>query len=126
MKLYVYAPKNLATSTRLEKVLNKHKAIINISFFREFDVFIQQFKQPAGIDAVIVILISNTETLSLFYSYFDLLEGTQIILVLPNRELKTLTQAHLLRPRYLSFTDTDLSDIEQVLKKMLEHRQPKK
>jgi hypothetical protein len=43
----------------------------------------------------------------------------KLILIVPDQDDETLTNAHKLRPRFLSFSKNDFSDAASVLAKMI-------
>ena len=69
--------------------------------------------------ALAVLSAVNKAELVEIVSLGDLLRGIRIILVLPDREQDTISKAHTLYPRYLSYLDGDFEDVAAVLKKMM-------
>ena len=67
-----------------------------------------------------VLLAASKGQLSELLSLRELLNDVRIILILPDRGRETISQGHLLRPRFLSYADGDLTDVIAVLSKMLE------
>ena len=49
----------------------------------------------------------------------DLLSDIRIILILPDRTPNTISKAHKLAPRFLTYLDSDFGEIKAVLHKML-------
>ena len=52
------------------------------------------------------------------YALKDLFDGIRKIIILPDGEQVTISLAHKLYPRFLSYIDSDFSDVAAVLKKM--------
>ena len=49
----------------------------------------------------------------------DLLADIPVILILPDRKKETIHLGHKLCPRFLSYTDSNFSDVALVLSKMM-------
>ncbi|MCD6199973.1 MAG: hypothetical protein J7K15_15635, partial [Deltaproteobacteria bacterium] len=49
----------------------------------------------------------------------DLIWDLRLILILPDREAGTIAKGHILRPRFLTYLDSDFTEVAAVLKKML-------
>jgi hypothetical protein len=71
-----------------------------------------------GLTAAVLFTTSKQELLEIL-SIKNLLFNVRIILVLPDREEDTITKGHSLRPRFLTYIDSDFGDIAAVLSKML-------
>ena len=68
---------------------------------------------------IAILLAASKEELQELVSVGELLEDIRIILVLPDTDRDTVANAHILRPRYLTYVDSDFSDVAAVLSKML-------
>ena len=79
----------------------------------------QRLRQPSYNVAVAVLLIGGSEELWDVLSIRHLFDNIKIILILPDRKNETIVIGHKLRPRFLSYTDSDFKDVAAVLKKML-------
>lgn len=69
--------------------------------------------------AVAVLIASDKEELSNLVNLKDLFSFVKLILIAPDQDEETLTNAHKLRPRFLSFSKNDFSDVASVLAKMI-------
>ena len=65
-----------------------------------------------------VLLATSKEELMRIYALKDLFDGIRKIIILPDGEQVTISLAHKLYPRFLSYIDSDFSDVAAVLKKM--------
>jgi hypothetical protein len=70
-------------------------------------------------DTIVLLQARDREELLHIASLRDLLQGLRVILLVPDREEETISLAHRLRPRFLSNSENDFSDIMNVLRKML-------
>lgn len=69
---------------------------------------------------IAVIMVRKKEELGMILSLKDLLADVLIIVVLPDREKDTISQAHKLCPRFLTYMDGNFEEVASVLKKMIE------
>lgn len=56
--------------------------------------------------------------------YREWLGDRRLILVLPDDDIETISQGHALRPRFVTYVESDFIDISAVLGKMLGVRVP--
>ena len=103
---------------RLQRLIQSSFPVEGIEIYRTLASFLHRLQNPPDLPFVIVLLAGERNELSDFRSINHLLGGTRLILVLPDQAEETLRTAHRLRPRYLTYADSDFSDLAQVIKKM--------
>lgn len=64
---------------------------------------------------LVVLHASLQEHLERFTSLRELLIGNRVILILPDRQRETVIMGHTLRPRFLTYNDSDYLDMASVL-----------
>ena len=69
-------------------------------------------------DVGTVILMADKRTLSVLSAEKDMLTRLRTILILPDADENTVTAAHQLYPRFITYFDGDLQDVAEVLRKM--------
>ncbi len=69
---------------------------------------------------IILILAESSQDLCKILPYRNLLEDRSVILILPDSEKDTMTQALSLYPRYIDYIQNGLEDVYMVLKKMVQ------
>ena len=107
--------KNLELKSMVETVVLKE----NITIVKNTDQLIRVLRQPLnGIIAAIIHAGSAEELMSLTL-FKDLLIRIPLILVLPDQEKETITKGHALRPRYITYSDSNLTDVRDVFKKIV-------
>jgi hypothetical protein len=79
---------------------------------------LHRLQHPPEISFVVVVFAVGEEELWNLYGLRLLLEGTRLILVLPDQEEETLKAAHRLRPRYITYADNDFTDLIGVIQRM--------
>ena len=78
-----------------------------------------RLRQPRYESTIAVLLAATREDLYDLLSIRDLLRGISIILILPDRNADTIAKGHILRPRFLTYKDSNFGEITAVLGKML-------
>ncbi len=124
MKLLLYAGED-QTGKRLKKCIHHlvpHKALETCGTIVNL---IERLRQPVGDLALSVLLIRGQMELKRIIAFGDLLDDIKIIIILPDRRPETISEAHRLYPRFISYADGDFRDIVEVAEHMLgrTHRQ---
>jgi hypothetical protein len=69
---------------------------------------------------VAVLFAANHEELTGILSLENLMGDVKVILILKDAEKDTIVKAHMLRPRYIAWLDSGLSDIVTVFNRMID------
>ncbi len=69
------------------------------------------------LDVAVFVAASKDEVEALL-SINNLIDDLPVILVLPDQGCETVSKGHIFRPRFLTYLDSDFSDILAVLEKM--------
>ncbi|MFA5903622.1 MAG: hypothetical protein WC836_06765 [Desulfobacula sp.] len=91
-----------------------------ISIHSEVIGFSKAIVEPGFAHRIILILAASSRDLYKILPYRDLLEDRHVILILPDSEKDTMTQALSLYPRYIDYIQNDPTDVFLVLKKMVQ------
>jgi len=80
-----------------------------------------RFHHPI-LDRTIMILVpENREQLEQLVSIGNLINDRPILLVLPDKEPTTISIGHRLYPRFVTYVDSDFSNLVSVLSRLLHH-----
>lgn len=71
--------------------------------------------------SILLILVHEKQALSDLLQIRNHIVGHRIILVLPDQEPDILSKAHLLYPRFITYTDSNFEDLKAVLEKMIHY-----
>ncbi len=119
MELLFYSGKNQQSRERVLNIIRglvPEKKIGNYTTVENLCNRLRQFRD----DKMLAILMAATqEELVDVILIHDLLVDIPIILVLPNREKETISKGTKLLPRFIGYMDSDFSDIQAVLEKMV-------
>jgi len=108
-----------ALANRLRKSINSLVSRQHLEIQRNIKNLSKRLNRfPREIDLA-VLFAASKDQLSELLSLRELLDDVRIILILPDRGRETISKGHLLRPRFLSYADGDLTDVIAVLNKML-------
>jgi hypothetical protein len=99
---YTSAPGSV--DTRLTPTLARHLTVEPLCFKTLEDLLIH-LKSPATTEDIVVLAPADAGELAGFLAH-KRLQDRRLVLVLPDAEEATLSQAHLLGPRYLCFADS--------------------
>jgi hypothetical protein len=89
--------------------------------YRDLDSLRRRLCQPRnGLTIAVIVAVTGEELWELL-AMRDLLADFRLILVLPDRSRKTIAAGHRMVPRFLSYVDSGLEDVEAVLEQMLQH-----
>jgi hypothetical protein len=104
----------------------KVRRIIDILVVADaFEVFLalpdfEKFLRHNLTSGDLVILHASTSAhLESFVSIRDLLIGNKVILILPDRKRETVILGHTLRPRFITYNDSDYLEMASVLCNMI-------
>ena len=119
MNLLVYAAKSGGVAQHLQQVIEETVPKKNLQIYRNFNSLSYRLQQPMNGLKIAILLADSDQDLTDFLSLQDLLSELRIILILPNREAGTFEKAHILGPRFMTYTDSDFEDVKAVLSKMI-------
>lgn len=105
--------------TRLREIVEGVALPENTIVVRSVDNLLRILKQPLNGVAAAVIFDATEHELNSLLPFKDLLLRMPVILVLPNNSREVVAKGHSLRPRFVTFADSDFSDVRDVLQKML-------
>ena len=119
MKLAFYVPLKSNGVINLNQMVENLKAGSDLEIYRSIESLAERLCQP-GKDAIVTVIVAaSQEALQEVVSIKELLFNLKIILVLPDRESETVATGHMLRPRFITYTDCDPVDIHAVIDKMM-------
>jgi len=120
MNLILYEPVMGKNGNELYKTIeNIDQQESGLEIHRTIDSLSRRLRQPIEGQTVAVLFAASKEDLSNIVSIKDLLLTIRIILILPDREENTIAAGHCLRPRFLTYADSDFGEVADVLNKMI-------
>lgn len=120
MNVFFLSKSQNDTKKRLQRVLwfmLPKKNIINIRTAKELEA---NLRKSSPETTVAVILYVSKEKLAELIPIKELFEEMNIILILDKKDNETIALGHRLRPRFITYADSDFLDVASVLIKMKE------
>ena len=90
-----------------------------IETYRTLESLSFRLREARNEQALSILLASSREELLSILALRDAFHGVPIMLVVPDQDHETLTIAHKLHPRFLTYKDDDFTDLGAVLAKKL-------
>ena len=118
MKLLFYAEHRAETGDRLIKKIQDQISADVVVSYRSFENLKHGLLQSLKPNIVVLTAV-NAGELSRILSLDRLLTDMRIVLVLPDRHKGSVSAGHRLRPRYISYVDSDFEDVVAVVRQML-------
>ncbi len=121
MQLLIYAsPLNMIGRNLLKKIKSA-LADTHSTYCASLQALDEFLRRPIGVTPIGILIPSDEGELAALVGMRHLLRDMRLILVLPGNHASATVNssiAHMLRPRFISYADGDLSDITAVLCKM--------
>lgn len=81
--------------------------------------FAQRILRLGSHETIVLVVVSSDEELANMLTIRHLFWDVRLILILPDRRRDSISMGHRLHPRFLSFSDVDLSEVSAVLRKII-------
>ncbi len=119
MEIIFFSPKDDEGNKQLNSLIDNFMIINGLEIYRTIDDLTNRLCNPHRESTVLVLFIIDEKTFQNLISIKEYLINNKVILVLPDRDPKTLAKAHTLRPRFITYSDTDTSVISDVINNMI-------
>jgi len=103
---------------RIQSLLGILPDIRGIHVFSSLRELVRQLFRASYENTIIIFMAGNKEELLEIFSISNLFRKCRTILILPDREPGTLKIGYLLEPRFISYMDSDLSDVRAIVSQM--------
>jgi hypothetical protein len=119
MKLICYANPEDDAGIKIQDAIHRLNCRSDAEVHRSVESLSCRLRQPGNGATIAILSTSSKADLGNILSLYDLLCDLRIILVLPDRDKDTVAKGLRLRPRFLTFADSDFNEVYAVLGKML-------
>lgn len=119
MNVIYYSALRASRRDKLQRVIDVLVPRNNVETFRSIPSLLQRLHKPLPEAVVFVFLVSSKQELTELVEYREWLKDRRLILVLPDDDIETISRGHALRPRFVTYVESDYIDISAVLGKML-------
>jgi len=119
--IILFSPSQRKSGERLQRIAETVVSEKNVIIYRTIDALSEGLRQPRNDVSVALLLASSRMDLYKLVSLRDLLWDIRIILILPDGDPETIAKGHILRPRFLSYCDSNFQDVAAVLSQMIKN-----
>jgi hypothetical protein len=120
MDILLYWTKEDGVGLHLKKVIESLPLGETLEVYNSIKSLDVRLRNTRYGGAIAVLLADTKEALSKIHAIGHLLIEIAIILIIPDQDEETIRKAHALRPRFLTYTDSNFKDVAAVLEKMFE------
>ena len=90
-----------------------------VSVYRSQESLQRGLRQSLTAEVILVFHASSSSDLSFLRSFRNLVKETKLILILHDKQARTVSEGLLASPRFMMFLSSDFSDVTAVLKRIL-------
>jgi len=119
MNLFIYLPGFSEKSQPFLNGLRRLPSEISVEVFDTRAAFIRRLRQPKDDSLVAVLFDPSHEDLESMRNARQLLVNVPLLLVLDDQDMLTMALAHRLLPSYITYVDSDMSQLFSVIIKLL-------
>jgi hypothetical protein len=119
MDMIFYSSTGGKTEEKLQRVIESLLPGWGGMVSRTMDDLSDRLLQPKNALAIALLLIANKQDLMELLSMSHLFRNTRIILIAPDRDKDTIALAHQMRPRLLTYMDSDFAEVFGVLNNII-------
>ncbi len=117
MKIVYYCPVTDGTFRKMKRIIKIMFPAEIIEILHSLEIMEDHLRSSLTEDFIILQISSFSELQSVI-TLKELLIDHRIILILPDDDSGTATLAHTLRPRLITYRDSDFLDVAEVLTRM--------
>ena len=119
MMLLLYAKARNGVSQELQQILNGRSSDACLETYSNLDDLFQRLRQPRLNLKIGVLSIGSDAELDRLLTIRELLSDMRLVLVLSDKDPQTVSKAHALAPRFITFTDAGIDPLVSVIEKMM-------
>jgi hypothetical protein len=95
-----------------------------LKIYKTFGGLSERLHRSIDPETILIIVACSQEKLSEIFPLRRVLGDVRTVVVAPDQGPKTVSLAHQLRPRFLTYANADLVDLAAVLQKMIKSEAP--
>ncbi len=119
MRVLFYWRPETSEEKRFQQIVESPVIDVEKEIFQSIEDLTVRLRQPLYDEIIAVFMITDQNDLSDILPIHHLLRCIRLILVLPDHEETTISKGLELYPRFISYIDSDFSDVTAVLEKMI-------
>jgi len=118
MNILLYSSEKSDITTRLQDSIAPLPFVDRVMRYRCLADLADRFSSPEPLPEVIVLSAINVQEVDAFFDFRFRLKNGFLILILPDSEDFIVVRSYQLYPRFITYQDSDFSDIQAVLKRI--------
>ncbi len=119
MDLIIYLAGSAENRQRIEGLIERSFPRGKKEFFISLADLSQRLRFATYSDSIVLLAPNSKEGLQQLLSEREILFTLRTVVIAPAHDAETIAIAHQLRPRYLTYLDSELGDLAAVLQKMV-------
>jgi hypothetical protein len=120
MNILFYSAPLKGIGRRFLRIILSHIPQERVEICRSIAALDERLHKPLEGLTIMIFHIHSKDELEALIARRDLLEDFRTILILPDSDASTISRGHLLRPRFVVYSDSDLPGASFVLGRMLQ------
>jgi hypothetical protein len=109
-----YAAQNNQVVETLKRQLEKYRVVR----CRSFTTMEKRLRRPRHGLEIVLAVVNDVKEMGCIEEIQALMRDLKLVLVLPERDSKMVSQAHNLAPRFIAYADNDVEQVGAVINKM--------
>ena len=94
----------------------------SLKVYRTLEGLSERLHRPIDPETILIIVACSQEKLSEIFPLRRVLRDIRTVVVAPDQDPKTVSLAHQLRPRFLTYANSNLEDLTSVLQRMIKSK----
>jgi hypothetical protein len=119
MHILICTSSATAAGHKLQRRLRTSTGVEHCDLFTSVASLNTRLRRPMRPAAIGILIPGHARDLLCFAAMRHLMGDMRIVLVLPDSRPQTISDGHALHPRFISYADSDLKDVEAVVAKMV-------
>lgn len=119
MNIIYFCSRKEDSCRKVKRVIEIIVAAEKYETFHKLQAFENYLRSSLTRQDIIILQAHDTKILHKAASLKELLSGHRIILILPDNLQETVALGHSLRPRFITYQDSDFLEMASVLSKMM-------
>ncbi|MEW6266513.1 MAG: hypothetical protein AB1641_25860 [Thermodesulfobacteriota bacterium] len=119
MNVLLYTSRMDGPAGHLLEAVSNLLPLNRFDFLNTVDGLYDYPRRPGNDERLVIILALTQEEFHEVHTLRPWLSDVRLILVLPDSDRETIRAGHMLRPRFLSYAQSDFQDVAAVLAEML-------
>lgn len=117
--IFIFAPSQTKLASYIAEMITLPTLKGSYHIFTTIDKLQKGLPYMPKNSCIAIAIAENQTELDEIVSLAPFIERWPLILMLPDNRTLTITKAHILRPRYIVFENTNLTELRAVINKML-------